>query len=530
MNNMFRWITLCLLLLFVSVQFGLAQDDNGEAGTRYILRVTVPSNSSVEEILGIIGRSELEFVTDINSDDSFLTAIYNYSVQTEEESIDLTDIYRFYPVNNLDTSSFENHIMEVLPQNSRFITRSLLGIPQVNSFKDDIELISPAGQDATAGGPNGIPANLDHDELNQNYSFDFPTISFESVNSNKMVTVVILDAAPNMAQLSDSNASSTSGDTEYSIDDTLLENADNDFLTELKYVNRLTVHRPLTDQVQGAPQQQDNPCAYLSTNSTPNSIFTSHGVFSASIILSVVGLENADRVKFELVPVLNSEGKGNLTCLIHNLEAVHNDIDDPESVIYNMSLHTIEPGFCDPSNSPRSDSCSEFDHFLNNILAGVIPEPVALVAAAGNYNANGGTPTRPGEAYPAAFENVIGVGSVDRYATISDFSHTAEYNANGEGFYVLGEDIVGVYLDAFPTKDVNGNTVYLPNDHGWGTWSGTSFSTPIVSGILARNFISDSPKSLPQLRASLTCFYDFDATGRGQGEACYIPVEQGVLP
>lgn len=82
-----------------------------------------------------------------------------------------------------------------------------------------------------------------------------------------------------------------------------------------------------------------------------------------------------------------------------------------------------------------------------------------IVAAAGNNNTD--TPPR----YPAAYKDVVGVGAVDVNdvkATFSNFGYAVDVCAPGVDLY-----------SSLPGGDV------------WGTWSGTSFATPIVGALAA---------------------------------------------
>jgi len=102
------------------------------------------------------------------------------------------------------------------------------------------------------------------------------------------------------------------------------------------------------------------------------------------------------------------------------------------------------------------------------------PEAPLIVAAAGNDRTD-----RP--FWPAAFDWVVGVGSLDRDDTVSDFSDHGDW----VDIYALGRD----HVNAFPTGTY---TCYEPPNVGQvrqfknlAKWSGTSFSTPLISGLLA---------------------------------------------
>lgn len=100
--------------------------------------------------------------------------------------------------------------------------------------------------------------------------------------------------------------------------------------------------------------------------------------------------------------------------------------------------------------------------------------PVLIVAAAGNDGADW-------PLYPAAFDWVLSVGSLDEDGTVSDFSNYGDW----VDVYARGRDLV----NAFP---VGTYTCYEPEHagevrdfDGLARWSGTSFSTPVVTGTLA---------------------------------------------
>jgi hypothetical protein len=97
-----------------------------------------------------------------------------------------------------------------------------------------------------------------------------------------------------------------------------------------------------------------------------------------------------------------------------------------------------------------------------------------VVAAAGNDG-------HDAPFWPAAFDWVVGVGSLDPDGTVSDYSNYGSWvNA-----YAQGRNLV----NAFPTGTY---TCYEPLHHGevrhftgLAQWSGTSFSTPVVTGAIA---------------------------------------------
>jgi subtilisin family serine protease len=109
-----------------------------------------------------------------------------------------------------------------------------------------------------------------------------------------------------------------------------------------------------------------------------------------------------------------------------------------------------------------------------------------VIAAAGNEG-------KDKRFYPAAFDWVVGVGSLDRDGRRSDFSNFGDW----VNVYAHGRDL----LNAFPTgtyeyvEPISGALLGTKQDFtGLAQWSGTSFATPIVTGAIAA-FMSDNPGS-----------------------------------
>jgi subtilisin family serine protease len=100
---------------------------------------------------------------------------------------------------------------------------------------------------------------------------------------------------------------------------------------------------------------------------------------------------------------------------------------------------------------------------------------LVFVAAAGNNSS-------PWQFWPASFPWAIGVGSLDRNGQISDFSNWGD----SADVFALGRNII----NAFPNGTYvchespdRGDVRYFDN---WlARWSGTSFSTPLVTGLIA---------------------------------------------
>lgn len=99
-------------------------------------------------------------------------------------------------------------------------------------------------------------------------------------------------------------------------------------------------------------------------------------------------------------------------------------------------------------------------------------DDAVLVAAAGNE-----ATSEP--RYPAALKGVVGVGALDLPGT-----HRARFSNFGPWVdcCAVGVDVFGPYVTGLGGPMPDGSQ---PAFKGWATWSGTSFATPYVSGLIA---------------------------------------------
>lgn len=140
-----------------------------------------------------------------------------------------------------------------------------------------------------------------------------------------------------------------------------------------------------------------------------------------------------------------------------------------------------------------------------------------VIAAAGN-DWDPSDPGRPQARFPAAFQSVQGVGALKKEQNQAAITQNANYDVASYsdlsdqpgkvGVATLGgepgEDrgVLGIYLGEFPeplpgewsiilrllnwlVNLFGGKFLYPKNESHWAWWAGTSFATPILSGVLA---------------------------------------------
>lgn len=126
-----------------------------------------------------------------------------------------------------------------------------------------------------------------------------------------------------------------------------------------------------------------------------------------------------------------------------------------------------------------------------------------LVAAAGNDSTSA-------PFWPAAFDWCVGVGALDRDGRVSEFSN---FGVSAD-IYALGRNHVNAFPDGrFVCRESPDKGDVREFDTGMARWSGTSFSSPILAGLIARE-ISESGSSAEEARDAVLAraVYDSDPT------------------
>jgi hypothetical protein len=123
-----------------------------------------------------------------------------------------------------------------------------------------------------------------------------------------------------------------------------------------------------------------------------------------------------------------------------------------------------------------------------------------LVAAAGNDSTSA-------PFWPAAFDWCVGVGSLDRDGRVSEFSN---FGVSAD-VYALGRNLVNAFPDGtfvcHETPDKGDIRVFST---GMARWSGTSFSAPVVAGLIARE-ISETGSTAHDARDAVLARATYDS-------------------
>ncbi len=225
-----------------------------------------------------------------------------------------------------------------------------------------------------------------------------------------------------------------------------------------------------------------------------------HGVSVAGLIRDV-----APRTRIRLIRILNDYGG----CDLYNVFAALTDLERElfsgtiRRLVINMSL-TIMPDirrlpflWFDNRQWPTTQLygvmrvLNHIEEGLRLLFESLYDHGALVVAAAGNDSFQAtqqGLVPRPPRA-PARYETTLSVTSVNSSFAPSNFANSASIPPFDSGVATFGGDgtgivdsnalpdaVRGVYISpTFPTSE--------QNTTGWADWSGSSFSTAIVSGL-----------------------------------------------
>ncbi|MEV5000648.1 S8 family peptidase [Nocardioides sp. LML1-1-1.1] len=185
--------------------------------------------------------------------------------------------------------------------------------------------------------------------------------------------------------------------------------------------------------------------------------YAGHGTFVAGVIGCL-----APGTRVEVEGVLTHGGAVYESEIVAQLHEAINDDDHPQVISISAGTHT------------RGDFASLGFAVLGEVNRLSEREDVLVVAAAGNDGSD-----KP--FWPAAFDWVVGVGSVDPDAKASDFSNVGPW----VDVFARGRDLVNAFPKGVYTCHEPPNAGQVRTFDGLARWSGTSFSTPVVTGLVA---------------------------------------------
>ncbi len=357
----------------------------------------------------------------------------------------------------------------------------------------------PIGTGGPGAKPVAVPAKIDPDQIvpgtgRRYYEIELPpdlerlrkaaqaeaAAMDESGEGRNKVTVCILDTAP---------------------DGKTIESAHQRLKGKHHLLDRLLAipprsHDPRLTITYGVDLPPDAPATYIAGH---NYLMPDHGLFVAGIINSI-----APNARLRLIEVLNKHGVGTAESIARGLVEALNELSrnpsTPLVVNCSLMLDIPRPNFVPDDlqtlfrkNLDTPDFNRDMALTIEFICNQLFGKDASLVGAAGNEgNANQHPPAR----YPAAFVSTVGVGAADRKGSDKDtYSNTSD-DPTRTGFVTLGghtdpkaQDeadpdcgMLGVYIGPLPAvpKPIPG-----PWRDGWARWAGTSFATPIISGVLA---------------------------------------------
>lgn len=224
-------------------------------------------------------------------------------------------------------------------------------------------------------------------------------------------------------------------------------------------------------------------------------IMSDHGLFIAGLVKSI-----ALDARIHLIQVLSKYGIGTVTMIADGFARIRQlretVLCDDAPYLVNCSFTLTTPRF-GPPNPQSQNGVKLLDHQAlelppwmkpwltksgdiqtQNLLAAIATDALrdtkhaAIIAAAGN-DSKAGQPERCLARYPAALAQVLGVGALNLNGGTADYSNYPDAPPTA-GLMTLG-DLRGLYSE--PT--------HPGPSTGFARWAGTSFATPVITGMLA---------------------------------------------
>ena len=271
---------------------------------------------------------------------------------------------------------------------------------------------------------------------------------------------------------------------------------------------------PITDDVRSGRGFRDEARYYPMPD---------HGLFVTGILRDI-----APRARLRLIRILNDYGGSDLYTLYAALTDLEHELRDGKlrRLVLNLSL-TIMPDirrvpyiwFYDrqwpTTQLPGAIRIlAHIEEGLRLPFESLAAHGVLIVAAAGNdsfASSKKGQQPRPPRA-PARYDSTLSVTSVNSQFLPSAFANTACMPPYDSGIATFGGDVFGA-LDGNGRPDAVRGLYISPtfpkgeqNTSGWADWSGTSFSTAVISALGAH--LLARGQTAAQAMARLTSGHD----------------------
>lgn len=199
----------------------------------------------------------------------------------------------------------------------------------------------------------------------------------------------------------------------------------------------------------------EDPYVTDSSGETVLATYAGHGTFGAGVLRCV-----APKASVFVERAFDNMGADYETRLAASLEDALDR--DPDILVFTFT-----------SATHRDQSLHTFDELYDRRIRGI--KGLVVLAPAGNDNSS-----RP--RWPAAHPGVIAVG-----ALAGNWRDRARFSNYGRwvDVYAPGEDLVNAYPEGTYVCTEPPDVGQRRHFHGMAQWSGTSFSTPLVAGLIA---------------------------------------------
>jgi hypothetical protein len=205
----------------------------------------------------------------------------------------------------------------------------------------------------------------------------------------------------------------------------------------------------------GVRGAEDDPYTTDSSGETVIAPYAGHGTFGAGVLRCV-----APKASVFVERAFGIAGAEDETRLVSSLEDA---IDrDPDILVFTFAAATH-----------LDQSLHTFDEFYERRIRGI--KGLVVLAPAGNERSS--CPR-----WPAAHPGVIAVGGLA--ANGRQRAHWSNYG-RWVDVYAPGEDLVNAFLEGTYVCTEPPDVGERRQFHGMAMWSGTSFSTPLVAGLIA---------------------------------------------